>query len=173
MAKRPVILAPDRRLKVKSEAVETVDDKVRALLDDLMDTMYAEDGIGLAAIQIGVPKRCLVVDVHVADGPPAPLKLVNPTIVWRAEETRVCEEGCLSFPEQFAEVKRSTSIRVRYQDENGELRELEAGEMLAICLQHEMDHLDGILFVDHLSLIKRNIVLRKMAKAKRTADTSD
>lgn len=173
MAKRPVILAPDRRLKVKSETVAAVDDEVRALLDDLMDTMYAEDGIGLAAIQVGVAKRCLVVDVHGPDEPSRPLKMVNPTIVWHAEETQVCEEGCLSFPEQFAEVTRATSIRVRYQDENGELRELEADEMLAICLQHEMDHLDGILFVDHLSLIKRNIVLRKMAKAKRTTDTRD
>jgi len=164
-------MAPDRRLKIKSEAVEKVDDDVRALLDDLMDTMNAEDGIGLAAIQIGVAKRCLVVDVHGADEPAAPLKMVNPTIVWRAEDSRLCEEGCLSFPDHFAEVKRASSIRVRYQDENGELRELEADEMLAVCLQHEVDHLDGILFVDHISLIKRSIVLRKMAKAKRSADT--
>ena len=126
-----------------------------------METMYAGDGWGLAAIQIGVPKRVIVVDA------PAPLKLVNPEILWFSPERIVYEEGCLSFPEYFADVERASTVRVRYLDENGETQEIEAVETLAICLQHEVDHLDGKLFVDHLSLVKRGIILRKMAKAAR------
>ena len=161
MAVRPILVAPDKRLKLHSNPVKKVDAEIRALLDDLMETMYAGEGLGLAAIQIGVPKRVIVVDA------PAPLKLVNPEILWFSPERIVYEEGCLSFPEYFADVERASTVRVRYLDENGETQEIEAAETLAICLQHEVDHLDGKLFVDHLSLVKRGIILRKMAKAAR------
>lgn len=167
MAVRSILVAPDKRLKVHSKPVEKVDAEIHALLDDLMDTMYAGDGLGLAAIQVGVPKRVIVVDVHEPADAPAPLKLVNPEILWFSPERMIYEEGCLSFPEYFADVERASAVRVRYLDENGKTQEIEAKETLAICLQHEVDHLDGKLFVDHLSLVKRGIILRKMAKAAR------
>lgn len=167
MALRSIIIAPDRRLKVHSEAVESVDDEVRRLLDDMLETMYAEKGIGLAAIQVGVPKRVIVADVHKPEDPPAPIKLVNPEVVWTSEERLIYEEGCLSLPEQYAEVERPAEARIRYLDEHGEAQEIEAKGTLAVCLQHEIDHLEGILFVDHISAIKRSIILRKLTKARR------
>jgi len=167
MTIRPILIAPDKRLKLRSNPVETVDDEIRALLDDLLETMYGDNGLGLAAIQIGVPKRAIVIDVHGQDDPPAALKLVNPEIVWFSPERMFYEEGCLSFPEYFANIERATEVRVHYLDETGDAREIEAKETLAVCLQHEVDHLDGKLFVDHLSLVKRGIILRKMAKARR------
>ena len=169
MAKRPIITAPDKRLKARSATVDVVDDEVRALLDDMLETMYASDGIGLAAIQVGEARRCIVSDVHMADEPPAPLKLVNPEIVWRSDERVSREEGCLSFPEHFAEVERPASVTVAYRDETGASQELTAAGTLAVCLQHEIDHLEGVLFVDYLSLVKRSIILRKLTKARRTA----
>ena len=167
MAVRPILVAPDKRLKLRSSPVEKVDAETRSLLDDMLETMYQGDGLGLAAIQVGVPKRAIVIDVHAPDDPPAPLKLVNPEILWFSPERFVYEEGCLSFPEYFADVERASAVRVRYLDENDETQEIEAAETLAVCLQHEVDHLDGKLFVDHLSLVKRGIILRKMAKAAR------
>ena len=167
MTVRPILIAPDKRLKVRSNPVEVVDDEIRTLLDDLLETMYEGDGLGLAAIQVGVPKRAIVVDVHAPDDPPAPLKLVNPEILWSSPERIIYEEGCLSFPEYFADVERASEVRLRYLDEAGEAREIEAAETLAICLQHEIDHLEGKLFVDHLSLVKRGIIMRKLAKARR------
>ncbi|MDA0229654.1 MAG: peptide deformylase [Proteobacteria bacterium] len=167
MAVRPILVAPDKRLKLRSNPVEKVDAEICALLDDMLETMYHGDGLGLAAIQVGVPKRVIVVDVHAPDDPPAPLKLINPEILWFSPERIVYEEGCLSFPEYFADVQRADAVRVRYLDENGDTQEIEAAETLAVCLQHEVDHLDGKLFVDHLSLVKRGIILRKMAKAAR------
>ena len=167
MTVRPILIAPDKRLKIRSNPVEAVDAEIRTLLYDLLETMYHGDGLGLAAIQVGVPKRAMVVDVHKPDDPPAPLKLVNPVILWSSPERMIYEEGCLSFPEYFADVERAAEIRVRCLDEAGEVQEIEAKEMLAVCLQHEVDHLDGKLFVDHLSLVKRGIILRKMAKARR------
>lgn len=167
MTVRPLVIAPDKRLKLRSNPVETVDGEIRTLLDDMLETMYEGDGLGLAAIQVGVPKRAIVVDVHAPDDPPAPLKLVNPEILWSSPERMVYEEGCLSFPEYFADVERAAEVRVRYLDEAGEAREIEAAETLAVCLQHEVDHLDGKLFIDHLSLVRRSIILRKMAKARR------
>ena len=169
MAIRPIITAPDKRLKVRSAPVDVVDDNVRTLLSDMLETMRAADGVGLAAIQIGVAKRCIVADVHAPDEPPAPLKLVNPEIVWRADERVSREEGCLSFPEHYAEVERPESVTVAYQDETGAAKEITAVGTLAVCLQHEIDHLEGVLFVDHLSLVKRSIILRKMTKARRAA----
>ncbi len=169
MAKRPIIIAPDRRLKARSEPVAVVGDAVRTLLDDMLETMYDAEGIGLAAIQIGERKRCIVADVHLADEPPAPLKLVNPEILWRSEERVRREEGCLSFPDYYAELERPESVKLAYLDETGTARELEATGTLAVCLQHEIDHLEGVLFVDYLSLVKRSIILRKLTKARRVA----
>ena len=169
MALRSIITAPDKRLKARSAPVEAVDDEVRALLDDMLETMRAADGVGLAAIQIGEPRRCIVADVHQAGEPPSPLKLVNPEIVWRSDERETREEGCLSFPDHYADVQRPTSVTVAYRDETGAARELTAVGTLAVCLQHEIDHLEGVLFVDYLSLVKRSIILRKLTKARRAA----
>lgn len=171
MALLPIIVAPDKRLKQKSQPVAKVDDGVRRLLDSMLETMYAAPGIGLAAIQVGVPKNVIVIDI----GPEKkgmkverkPLYLVNPEIVWESDETQVCEEGCLSLPEQYAEVERPVAIKVRYLDYHGDMRELDADGTLAVCIQHEMDHLNGVLFVDHVSALKRNIILRRLTKAKR------
>ncbi len=169
MALRPIITAPDKRLKARSAPVEAVDDEVRTLLDDMLESMYAAEGIGLAAIQVGVAKRCIVTDVHQPDEPPAPLKLVNPEIVWRSDERVSHEEGCLSFPDHYAEVERPASVTVAYQDETGAEKEVTAVGTLAVCLQHEIDHLEGVLFVDYISLVKRSIILRKLTKARRAA----
>ena len=167
MAKLAIISAPDPRLKVTAITVEAVDDELRRLMDDLLETMYGAPGIGLAAPQVGVLRRVLVRDVAGEDENPNPLQVANPEIVWASEVTRVEEEGCLSLPDQYAEVERPASVRVRYLDYDNEIREIEAEGSLAMCLQHEMDHLDGTLFIDHLSLLKRNIILRKLRKAKK------
>ena len=166
MALRPILTAPDPRLKQISQPVERVDDAVRAELDDMLETMYAAPGIGLAAIQVGIPKRMLVIDVAREGEAPAPRFFINPEIVWEDEDVVEAEEGCLSVPEHFAEVERSASVRVRFLDRDGTPQEVLAEGLLAICLQHEMDHLDGVLFVDHLSSLRRNMILRKLQKAK-------
>ena len=167
MTVMPVIHAPDPRLQVTSGVVETVDDDVRRLMDDLLETMYAEKGLGLSAIQVGIPRRVMVVDVAGRDGTPQPLKLVNPDITASSQERAEFDEGCLSFPELFAMVERPASVDVTYLDENGARRELHADGLLARCLQHEIDHLNGILFVDHLSALRRRLILRKMIKWKK------
>ena len=167
MARRTIIIAPDRRLKVHSTPVETIDAGVLTLLDDMLETMYAEEGVGLAAIQVGVPKRLVVADVHGKDEPPAPVKLINPEVLTVSQELIIHEEGCLSLPDQFAEVERPAKARIRYLDESGTLQERDFGGVLAICLQHEIDHLEGILFVDHISAVRRSIILRRLQKAKR------
>lgn len=171
MAVLPIINAPDPRLKVACEPVAKVDAAIAKLMDDMLDTMYLAPGIGLAAPQVGVTKRILVVDVSSKDGPRAPLRMVNPEIVWRSEERAVYEEGCLSLPEQYAEVERPREVKISYLDRNGERQALHAEGLLAVCLQHEMDHLDGILFVDHISALKRNMILRRLLKQKRLAET--
>jgi len=167
MAIRPIIVAPDPRLKVRCERIERVDGDVRALMQDLLDTMYSAPGIGLAAPQIGVARRVIVVDVAPKDGPRAPLRMANPEILWASDETASYEEGCLSFPEQYSEVRRPARAHVRYLDEHDEVREIEIEGLLATCVQHEMDHLDGVLFVDHISTLRRSMILRKLSKAKR------
>lgn len=167
MALREVLVAPDPRLKVKARKVETFDDEFRTLLDDMVETMYAAKGIGLAAPQIGVSLRAIVMDLAREGEDPAPRKFVNPEIVWASEEEVPCEEGCLSVPGQYAEVTRPERVRVRYRDENGVRHEIECDGLLAVCIQHEMDHLEGVLFVDHLSALKRNMMLRKVKKAQR------
>jgi peptide deformylase len=163
----PVIIAPDPRLKVTCPPIERVDDEVRRLMDDMLETMYRVPGIGLAAPQVGVHRRVIVVDATQKDEDPAPMKLANPELVWASDKLGTYEEGCLSLPEYYAEVTRPDRVRVRFLDYEGEIREIEAEGVLATCIQHEMDHLDGILFVDHISSIKRGIILRKLAKAKR------
>ena len=167
MARMPIIVAPDPRLKIKSKPVAKVDDKVRALMDDMLETMYSAPGVGLSAVQVGVPQRIIVIDVAEDPETPDPMRLINPEIVQASEEIILAEEGCLSLPEYFADVERPAVVDVRYVDENGEIRTIKAEGLLSTVLQHEMDHLEGILFVDHLSAIKRNIILRKLVKAKR------
>jgi len=167
MALRTVISAPDPRLKVKSAPVERVDAAVRDLIDDMLETMYAAPGIGLAAIQVGVPKRIVVVDVTPEGQPQRPLCMINPEILWRSDDLARYEEGCLSLPEHYAEVERPARIRFRYLDENGETQEREADGLLATCIQHELDHLEGVLFVDRISTVRRSMILRKLAKAKK------
>ena len=170
MSIRPILTAPDPRLKAVSAPVETVDAEIRRLIDDMIESMYAADGIGLAAVQIGVPKRVIVMDLDQKDGKRNPRVFVNPKILWASDELARFEEGCLSVPEIWEEVERPAHIRAEYLDRDGERVELDAEGLLATCLQHEMDHLDGVLFIDHLSRLKRSIALRKLAKAKRLKD---
>ena len=167
MATLPIITAPDPRLKKKAAAVARVDGEIRKLMDDMLETMYAAPGIGLAAPQVGVLKRVLVVDVSKGEEERHPLRMANPELIWVSDHDASYEEGCLSLPEHYAEVQRPAAIRVRYIDHENEIREFEAEGLLATCIQHEMDHLDGILFVDHLSALKRNMILRKLLKAKK------
>lgn len=167
MALLPILTAPDPRLKLKAKPVPAVDDRIRRLMDDMLETMYAAPGIGLAAPQVGVASRILVVDSARDGEPPQPLKMANPEILWRSEELATFSEGCLSLPEHYADVTRPARIRLRYLDYQNERREIEMEGLLATCVQHEIDHLEGVLFVDHISPLKRNIILRKLAKAKR------
>ena len=168
MTLRTIITAPDPRLKIKARSVAAVDDGVRRLMDDMIETMRHSIGIGLAAPQVGVAKRVIVLDVAREGEKPQPMMLANPEILWRSEELTTCSEGCLSLPEHYAEVTRPTQIRLRYLDYQNEIRETEASGLLATCIQHEIDHLDGVLFVDHISTVKRGMILRKLAKAKRS-----
>ena len=167
MAILPIIVAPDPRLNRAAKPVAKVDASVRRLMDDMLETMYLAPGIGLAAPQVGVLKRVIVVDCAKADEKPQPYKLANPEILWRSENLLTNSEGCLSLPEHYADVTRPAEIKVRYLDEQNEIRELHAKGLLATCIQHEIDHLEGVLFVDHISALKRNIILRKLSKAKR------
>ncbi|MFN4282575.1 MAG: peptide deformylase [Alphaproteobacteria bacterium] len=170
MAVLPIITAPDPRLKVQAKPVEKVDAAVRRLMDDMLETMYVAPGIGLAAPQVGVAKRVIVIDVADKGQPPHPYRMANPEIVWKSDERATYEEGCLSVPDHYAEVERAAKVRVRYLDEQNEIREIEAEGLLAVCVQHEIDHLGGTLFVDHLSALKRGMILRKLGKAKKSAE---
>ena len=169
MAVLPIITAPDPRLKLVAKPVDRVDAKVRRLMDDMLDTMYGSIGVGLAAPQVGVSQRVIVIDVAREGEKANPMRIANPEIIWRSDETTVAQEGCLSVPEHYADVSRAAKIRLRYLDHENEIREIDADGLLATCLQHEIDHLDGVLFVDHISALKRNIILRKLAKTKRLA----
>jgi peptide deformylase len=168
MAKLDIIIAPDPRLKAKAAPVGAVDQRVAKLMDDMLETMYAAPGIGLAAPQVGAMDRVLVVDIAGKGEPPQPLRMADPEILWQSEELATYNEGCLSFPDQYADVSRPAEATIRYLDERNERRELHASGLLATCVQHEIDHLDGVLFVDHLSALKRNIILRKLAKWKKS-----
>ncbi len=167
MANLPIIWAPDPILKTRCKPVDVIDDAVRRLVDDMFHTMYAAPGVGLAAPQVGVATRVVVVDVAAKDAKPEPIALINPEIFWRSDETQVYEEGCLSLPELYADVERPARVKVRYLDRDGATRQIEGEGLLAVCLQHEIDHIDGVLFVDRISALKRNIILKKMVKAKK------
>ena len=183
--KRPIVHIPDPVLRRTSAPVERVDDGLRAFIDDMFETMYAAPGIGLAAVQVGEPIRAITIDCAKRDehedgeqdtenresGPREPLVFINPEILWRSDEPNVYEEGCLSIPDYYAEVERPARVGVRYLDREGERREIEADGLLATCLQHEIDHLDGVLFVDHISRLKRDMVIRKFTKAARQNGT--
>ena len=167
MAIRPILTVPDPVLKQVSKRVDVVTDETRRLMDDMLETMYAAPGIGLAAIQVGVPQRVIVIDLAREDEPPAPRYFVNPEILETAEETQTYEEGCLSVPDFFDEVERPNKVRIRYLDYNGQQVEEWAEGMYAVCIQHEMDHLQGTLFIDHLSRLKRSFAINKVKKAKK------
>ena len=167
MAALPIIVAPDPRLKVTSAPVDKVDRRGRKLMDDMLETMYGAPGVGLSAVQIGVPERIIVIDVAKDPDPAAPLRLINPERIWVADDTVEVEEGCLSLPDHYANVTRPAAVKVRYLDEHGNVRTLDAEGLLGTVIQHELDHLEGILFVDHLTGLKRNIILRKLEKLKR------
>jgi peptide deformylase len=172
MALLPILVAPDPRLNQKAEPVAEVDARLRKLMDDMLETMYIAPGIGLAAPQVGVLERVIVLDLAHEGEPPQPLRMANPELLWVSDEDAVYNEGCLSVPEHYADVTRPAKIKVRYLDENNQTVEREAEGLLATCIQHEMDHLDGILFIDHLTALKRNIILRKLLKAKKAAAES-
>ncbi|HEY4162737.1 MAG TPA: peptide deformylase [Dongiaceae bacterium] len=168
MAILPIITAPDPRLKQVSKSVAKVDGEIRKLMDDMLETMYRAPGIGLAAPQVGALKRVIVLDLARDDEEPAPLKMADPEITWVSDEDATYNEGCLSLPEHYADVVRPAACKVRYLDYQNEIRTIEADGLLATCLQHEIDHLDGVLFVDHLTALKRNIILRKLLKMKKS-----
>jgi len=172
MALLPIYETPDPVLRQISTPVETVDDELRKLIDDLFDTMYAAPGIGLAAVQVGVPKRLLVIDLQEPeeeDGEPVrdPRVFVNPEILETSETSRPYQEGCLSVPDQYAEVMRPDRVRARWLDRDGTQHEQWIDGLLAVCLQHEIDHLNGVLFIDHLSRLKRDMIMKKLIKARR------
>ena len=169
MTIKPLIILPDPILRQVSDPVERIDDAVRAFADDMLETMYDAPGIGLAAIQVGVPRRMLVIDLAKEEEPKAPLVFINPQILSTSDEPSLYEEGCLSIPEYYAEVERPASLTVRYQDLDGKTQELAADGLLATCLQHEIDHLNGFLFIDHISKLKRDMVIRKFTKAAKRA----
>lgn len=170
MAILPIIIAPDPRLKIKSAPVEQITAEIHELTRNMFDTMYHEKGIGLAAVQVGVHKRVLVADVEWRDEDGTPgtqYVIINPEIVENSPELNIYKEGCLSLPEQFAEVTRPKGIRIRYTDLNGSQQEATFEGLLATCIQHEIDHLNGIIFVDHASPVKRDMILRKLTKLKK------
>jgi peptide deformylase len=169
MALRDILVVPDPILKQVSKPVDAVDDELRALMDDMLETMYAAPGIGLAAVQIGVPKRVIVMDLARAEEAPQPRYYVNPEILWASEETLPYEEGCLSVPEIYDEVERPARVKLRYLNYQGEQVEEDAEGLFAVCIQHEMDHLEGVLFIDHLSRLKREQAVKKVKKQAKAA----
>ncbi|WP_119679590.1 peptide deformylase [Indioceanicola profundi] len=170
MALLDILIVPDTRLKKVCAPIANVDGRVAKLADDMLETMYKAPGIGLAAPQVGLLERLIVIDVadHKTEKP-NPVAMINPEVVWRSEEQSTYNEGCLSIPEVYADVTRPAQVKVRYVDRGGEVREMEADGLLATCVQHEIDHLNGILFIDHLSQLKRSMIMRKMTKLKRQA----
>jgi peptide deformylase len=165
MATRTILTLPDPRLRLVSKPVGKVDAAIRKLVEDMFETMYGAPGIGLAAVQVGVPRRVVTMDLAKKDEPKNPKVYINPEILWASEERTTYEEGCLSIPEYYEEVERPTQVKVRYTDLDGNAQEVEANGLLATCLQHEVDHLNGVLFIDHISKLKRSRVIKKFAKA--------
>jgi peptide deformylase len=170
MALRDIIILPDKRLRVVSDPVQTVDKEVRTLVDDMLETMYKAPGVGLAAIQIGVARRIVTADTSKKDDEKNPQAFINPEIVWSSDEKNTYEEGCLSIPEYYEEVERPKQIKVKFTDVHGKTQEIEANGLLATVLQHEIDHLNGVLFIDHISKLKRDRVIKKFQKAAKRAE---
>jgi peptide deformylase len=166
MTIRKILIEPNKLLRQISESVEKVGEEEKKLMDDMLDTMYEAPGIGLAAIQIGVPKRIIVMDISRDENKKEPKYFVNPIITNKNEEKSIYEEGCLSVPDQFAEIERPNSCEVEYLDYDGKKRLLKAEGLLATCIQHEMDHLEGILFIDYLSKLKKSMIIKKLSKIK-------
>ena len=167
MSKKPIIIEPDPILRKKSQKLETVDNELRALMDDMLETMYAAPGIGLAAVQIGILKQIIVIDVSKKNEKKNPIFLVNPKITFKSKKTSIFEEGCLSLPGHFAEIERPAECYVDYINYDGKKKNLKAEGILATCIQHEIDHLNGILFVDYLSKLKKDMILKKLIKHKK------
>ena len=167
MSQRKIVIEPDPILREKSNILETVDDELRKLLDDMLETMYAAPGIGLAAVQVGVLKRLIVIDISKDKEKKNPLFLINPEIISKSKHTSIHEEGCLSLPGHFAEIERPAECCIKFIDYHGKEKELKASGLLATCIQHEVDHLDGILFIDYLSKLKKDMIVKKLIKHKK------
>jgi len=170
MALRKILTEPNKILREKSLEVENVDKDIQKLMDDMLETMYAAPGIGLAAIQVGIPKRVIVLDIEQKEGKKNPIFLINPEIIKKSENKTTYEEGCLSVPGQFAEIDRPDKCHVKYLDYHGNKKEINAEGMLATCIQHEMDHLEGILFIDYLSKLKKTMIIKKLSKQRKVID---
>ena len=167
MTKRKILIEPDSILRKKSATLEKVDDSLRELLDDMLETMYSAPGIGLAGVQIGILKRLIVIDISKDEEKKSPLFLINPVIISKSNNTSVYEEGCLSLPGYFAEIERPAECQIEYVDYNGKKKDMKASGLLATCIQHEIDHLNGILFIDYLSKLKRDMIIKKLIKNKK------
>ena len=167
MSKKEIVIEPDPILRKKSVNLEKVDDELRGLLDDMLETMYSAPGIGLAAVQVGVLKRLIVIDISKEKDKKNPLFLINPKIISRSNKTSIYEEGCLSLPGHFAEIERPAECHVKYIDYSGKEKEIKADGLLSTCIQHEVDHLNGILFIDYLSKLKKDMILKKLIKHKK------
>ena len=170
MTLRKILTEPNKILREKSLIVEKVDKDLQKLMDDMLETMYAAPGIGLAAIQVGVPKRVIVLDIDSKEGPKNPMFFVNPEIIKKSDNNSTYEEGCLSVPGQFAEIDRPDKCHIKYLDYHGQSKEIKAEGMLATCIQHEMDHLEGILFIDYLSKLKKSMIIKKLSKQKKAIE---
>ena len=170
MALRKILTEPNKILREKSMPVEKIDEDLQKLMDDMLETMYAAPGIGLAAIQVGVPKRVIVLDIAPKDEPRNPIFFVNPEIIKKSDNNSTYEEGCLSVPGQFAEIDRPDKCQIKYLDYHGQPKEIKAEGMLATCIQHEMDHLEGILFIDYLSKLKKSMIIKKLSNQKKAIE---
>ena len=170
MSKRKIVIEPDPILRKKSENLEKVDNDLKKLMDDMLETMYAAPGIGLAAVKIGILKRLIVIDISKDNEKKNPLFLINPEITFKSQNTSSYEEGCLSLPGQFAEIERPAECHLNYIDYNGKKKKLKADGLLATCIQHEIDHLNGVLFIDYLSKLKKDMIIKKLAKHKKELD---
>jgi peptide deformylase len=169
MALREILILPDKRLRLVSEPVNKIDAETKKLVDDMFETMYDAPGIGLAAIQVGVPRRVVTMDLSKKEDDSKPHVFINPELTWTSEERATHEEGCLSIPEFYEEVERPAKVKVKYLDLDGKPHEMDADGLLATCLQHEIDHLNGVLFIDHISRLKRSLVTKKFSKAAKRA----
>ena len=170
MSQRKIVIEPDPILRKKSEILEKVDDELRGLLDDMLETMYSAPGIGLAAVQVGILKRAIVIDISKDKEKKNPFFLINPEIISKSKNTSTYEEGCLSLPGYFAEIERPAECQVKYIDYFGKKKEIKATGLLSTCIQHEVDHLNGVLFIDYLSKLKRDMIVKKLVKQKKELD---